>query len=185
MIDRRASLAGIVTMFGASLFAPLARVAAADLSTISDGPPSAAVFTAAQRALLTALSERIIPTTDTPGAIAAGVPAYIEKLLADWALPVDADVVTEGLDRLDAVAQAEFGTSLVKAGAERQDALLTRAMSDMLPGGRAFFEALRQMVIAGYYTSDVGMTEERNYLPLPGRYDGAYPMKNVTRVFSS
>ena len=81
-IDRRDALAGIVAMFGASLFAPIARAAAGDVTPIDTGPPSAAVFTPQQRALMTALSERVMPTTDTPGAIAAGVPEFIEKLLA-------------------------------------------------------------------------------------------------------
>jgi len=185
MIDRRAALAGIATMFGASLFAPLARAAAADLVAIADGPPSVPVFSAAQRALLTALSERIIPTTDTPGAIAADVPAYIEKLLADWALPEDATLITAGLDRMNGIAHAEYGLPLVEAGPARQDGLLSRAMDDGFPDGRTFFEALRQMVIAGYFTSDIGMTVERVYLPVPGHYDGAYPMERVKRVFSA
>ena len=67
----------------------------------------------------------------------------------------------------------------------QQDALLTLAMEDELPGGRAFFDNFRQLVITGYFTSKVGITEERKYLPVPGRYDGAYLYSNVNRVFSS
>ena len=93
MIDRRTALAGVVAMFGAGVFAPIARAAgaaqASKIPVISEGAPSAAVFTPAQRALVSALSERVIPTTDTPGAITAGVPAFIEKLLADWGSPGD------------------------------------------------------------------------------------------------
>ena len=84
MIDRRTALAGVAGMFGAALYAPIARAAglaqqpAGAIPPISEGPPSAPVFTPAQRALMTALSERVLPTTDTPGAIAADVPAFIE-----------------------------------------------------------------------------------------------------------
>ena len=99
-IDRRDALAGIVAMFGASLFAPIARAAAVQVTPISSGPPSAAVFTAGQRALMTALSERVMPTTDTPGAIAAGVPEFIEKLLADWAKPEERTPILAGLDAI-------------------------------------------------------------------------------------
>ena len=184
-IDRRDALAGIVAMFGASLFAPIARAAAGDVTQISVGPPSTEVFTAGQRALMTALSERVMPTTDTPGAIAAGVPEFIEKLLADWALPDERTPIVAGLDALEARSQADYKVAGAQATPEQQDALLTLAMEDKLPGGADFFNKFRQLVITGYFTSEVGITKERKYLPVPGRYDGAYLYSNVNKVFSS
>ena len=184
-IDRRDALAGMVAMFGASLFAPIARAAAAQLTPIDVGPPSTAVFTPQQRALMTALSERVMPTTDTPGAIAAGVPEYIEKLLADWALPEDREPIVAGLDAIEARSQADYGIAAATATPEQQDALLTLAMEDGLPGGAEFFEKFRQLVVTGYFTSEIGITQEREYLPVPGEYDGAYPYAQVNKVFSS
>lgn len=185
MIDRRNALAGMAAMFGAALFAPLARAAAAQLSPISDGPPSSPVFTAEQRALMTALSERVMPTTDTPGAIAAGVPAYIEKLLADWALPEDRAPIIAGLDAIEARSRADYKVPGAKATPAQQDALLTLAMNGQLPGGAEFFENFRQMVVTGYFTSEIGITQEREYLPVPGRYDGAFPYSQVNKVYSA
>ncbi|WP_443018734.1 gluconate 2-dehydrogenase subunit 3 family protein [Sphingomonas sp. 7/4-4] len=185
MIDRRDALAGMVAMFGASLFAPIARAAAAQMTPISDGPPSTPVFTAQQRALMTALSERVMPTTDTPGAITAGVPAFIEKLLADWAAPGDRKPIVAGLDAIETRSQADYKVAADKATPAQQDALLTLAMEDKIPGGKDFFEKFRQLVITGYFTSEVGITQEREYLPVPGRYDGAYPYSKVNKVFSS
>lgn len=185
IIDRRDALAGMVAMFGASLFAPIARAAAAQMTPISDGPPSAPVFTAQQRALMTALSERVMPTTDTPGAITAGVPAFIEKLLADWASPGDRKPIIAGLDAIETRSQADYKVAADKATPAQQDALLTLAMEDKIPGGKDFFEKFRQLVITGYFTSEVGITQEREYLPVPGRYDGAYPYSKVNKVFSS
>ncbi len=185
MIDRRNAIAGIVAMFGASLYAPIARAAGGQLIAISDGAPSTPVFSPEQRALMTALSERIMPTTDTPGAIAAGVPSFIEKLLADWALPDEKVPIIAGLDTIDARSRSDYGIAAVKASPDQQDALLTLAMSNTLPDGLSFFEKFRQLVIAGYFTSEIGMTVEQEYLPVPGRYDGAYPYANIKKVFSS
>jgi gluconate 2-dehydrogenase gamma chain len=184
-IDRRDALAGIVAMFGASLFAPIARAAAGDVTPISAGAPSAPVFTPQQRALMTALSERVMPTTDTPGAIAAGVPEFIEKLLADWAMPADRVPILAGLDAIEARSQADYQIAGSTATPEQQDALLTLAMEDQLPGGKDFFEKFRQLVITGYFTSEAGIMQERQYLPIPGRFDGAYPYTPGTKVFSS
>ena len=184
-IDRRDAQAGIVAMFGTSLFAPIARAAAGDVTPISVGAPSAAVFTPQQRALMSALSERVMPTTDTPGAIDAGVPEFIEKLLADWAMPADRVPILAGLDAIEARSQADYGVAAATATPEQQDALLTLAMENQLPGGGEFFEKFRQLVITGYFTSEVGIKQERHYLPIPGRFDGAYPYTPGTKVFSS
>ncbi|PXA90125.1 transcriptional initiation protein Tat [Nostoc sp. 3335mG] len=189
MIDRRTALAGITAMFGTALYAPLARAAGAQgpvtIPTISEGPPSVAVFTPAQRALMTALSERVIPTTDTPGAIAAGVPTYIEKLLADWSYPTERTPIIAGLDAIEAKSMADYKVAGAKATPAQQDALLTMAMNDQITGGKQFFEAFRQLVIAGYYTSEIGMTQEREYLPVPGEYNGAFPYSQVNKVYSA
>jgi hypothetical protein len=189
MIDRRSALAGMAALFSAPLFAPIARAAGlagkATRPVISDGPPSVQVFTPAQHELMTALSERVMPTTDTPGAIAAGVPQYIEKLLADWAWPDERKPIIAGLDLLDAKSRKDNGVPAAKATPEQQDALLTAAMNDQFPNGAAFFENFRQLVLTGYYTSEIGMTQEREYLPVPGEYHGDYPYSNVNKVFSA
>ncbi|MFV0623416.1 gluconate 2-dehydrogenase subunit 3 family protein [Sphingomonas sp. ac-8] len=195
MIDRREAVAGIVAMFGTALFAPLARAAgvaqvapagiAGTVPEISGGAPTARVFTPAQAALVRTLSERVLPTTDTPGAIAAGVPEFIEKLLADWSYPKERVPILAGLDAIEARSLADHRVPTAQATPAQLDALLTLAMDDKLPGGAAFFEPFRQMVIAGYFTSEIGITQEREYLPVPGEYDGAYPYAKVSKVFSS
>jgi hypothetical protein len=188
MIDRRTALGGVIAMFGAGVFAPIARAAgatAAQAATISTGAPSVAVFTTEQRALVSALSERILPTTDTPGAIAAGVPAFIEKLLADWALPADRGPILAGLDAIEARSRQDYRVAASKATPAQQDALLTLAMNDKMPNSAQFFEAFRQLVVAGYFTSEVGIMQEREYLPVPGQYDGAFPYSKVNKVYSS
>jgi hypothetical protein len=189
VIDRRTALAGVAGMFGAALFAPIARAAGAaqtsKLPVIGEGPPSVAVFTPAQRALVSALSERVIPTTDTPGAIAAEVPAFIEKLLADWAGPEDRVPILAGLDAIEARSRQDYRLPAAQATPEQQDALLTLAMNDQLPSGKLFFEAFRQLVITGYYTSEIGMTQEREYLPVPGEYNGEFLYSQVNKVYSA
>lgn len=189
MIDRRTALAGVAALFSAPLYAPIARAAGlagkAARPVISDGPPSVQVFTPAQKAAMTALSDRVIPTTDTPGAIAAGVPDYIEKLLADWALPDERVPIITMLNRLDAKSMADNKVPVAEATPEQQDALLTAAMNNEIPNGAWFFEAFRQLVITGYYTSEIGMTQEREYLPVPGEYHGDYLYSNVNKVFTA
>jgi gluconate 2-dehydrogenase gamma chain len=183
MIDRRTALASLSAMFGAALFAPIARAATAGQPL--PGAVGMPVFTAAQRAIVSALSERILPTTDTPGAIAAGVPAFIEQLLGEWGLPADLAPVAAGLATMDARSQLDYKIGAAEATAVQQDALLTLAMNKALPGVESFFEIFRQLVITGYYTSEIGITQEREYLPVPGSYDGAYPVAKVAKIWAA
>jgi hypothetical protein len=183
MIDRRTTLASLGAMFGTFLFAPIARAASA--AQPLQGAIGKPVFAASQRALVAALSERVLPTTDTPGAIAAGVPAYIEQLLAEWALPADVAPVLTGLAAIDARSMADYGTPAATASAAQQDALLTLAMNKALPGAEPFFDIFRQLVVTGYYTSEIGITQEREYLPVPGSYDGAYPVAKVEKIWAA
>ena len=44
---------------------------------------------------------------------------------------------------------------------------------------------LQFYALAGPGARAVGCRQERVYLPVPGRYDGAYPYAEVRRVFSS
>ena len=184
--SRRELLVGATALFGSALVAPLARAATA-AATAPDGfTASHAAFTAEQRVLVAALSERIIPTTDTPGAIAAGVPGFIEMMLADWYEPTDRNDFMAGLGVVDGYARVRYAKPFAALVPDAQDAILTTAMENAVPGlSVRFFEQCRQMVILGYYSSEIGCRQERAYLPVPGRYDGAYPYAEVRRIFSS
>jgi len=188
-LDRRDLLAGASALFGLELVAPLAKALAAEAPTGAMAPGFAAthtVLTADQRSLVAAISERIIPTTDTPGAIAAGVPAYIEMMLADWYEPTDRNEFMTGLGVLEGHARVQFNRPFAGLAPEEQDLVLTQAMTGRISGlAGNFFEHCRQLTITGYYTSEVGCKQERVYLPVPGHYDGKYPYAQVRRVFSS
>jgi len=106
-------------------------------------------------------------------------------MLADWAAPEDRVPILAGLNAIETRSLQDNKVSAAKATPAQQDALLTLAMNDQIPSGNLFFEAFRQLVITGYYTSEVGITQEREYLPVPGEYNGAFPYAQVNKVYSS
>jgi gluconate 2-dehydrogenase gamma chain len=179
VFDRRGLLATAGALLGAEIVAPLSRALAAD--TVPGFTASQAQFTPDQRAFVSAISERIIPTTDTPGAVTAGVPAFIEMMLADWYAPQDRDDFLNGMGVIEGTAWVQHEKPFAALPADQQDAILTQAQRF----GSDFFNHCRQMVILGYYTSEVGCKQERVYVPVPGHYDGKYPYAQVRRVFSS
>lgn len=181
-LDRRGLLTGVAALLGVELAAPLAKALAAEAGFAV----SHAAFTPDQRSLVAAVSERIVPTTDTPGAIAAGVPAFMEMMLADWYEPTDRNDFMAGLGLMEGYARIQYDTPFAALAPEEQDAVLTLAMTGRIPAlSGGFFEHCRQLVLLGYYTSEIGCRQERVYVPVPGRYDGKYPYADVRRIFSS
>ena len=181
-LDRRGLLQGASAFLGVELVTPLARALAAD--AVAGFTASRIALSTAQRALISAMSERIVPTTDTPGAIAAGVPAFMEMMLVDWYEPTDWQEFMNGLGVFEGSARIQFAKPFAEIAPEEQDLVLTQAMTGKIQGlPFSFFEHCRQLVIMGYYSSEIGCKQERVYVPVPGHYDGKYPYAG--RVFSS
>ena len=186
-LDRRDLLAGAASLFGAELVAPFAKALAAEAVPAAEGfAASHAALTQDQRILITAISERIMPATDTPGATAAGVPAFIEMMLADWYEPTDRNEFMNGLGIFEGHARVQFNRPFAELAPEEQDLVLTQAMMGKINGlSGSFFEHCRQLTVTGYYTSEIGCRQERVYVPVPGHYDGKFPYAQVRRVYAS
>lgn len=125
--------------------------------------------------------ERIIPTDDTPGAIAAGVPRFIDHMLTAWYDPAERERVAQGLQDLDRHARTRFGRAFVDASRVQQDGLLLEL--DAL-GATSWFGTVKYLTIWGYYTSEIGITQELREASMPGRYDGCVPYEPRRRARS-
>ena len=150
--------------------------------------PARAFFTDEQREAVDALAELIIPTTDTPGAIEAGVTDFIELIVSAWYEPDDRRRFMRGLAHVDEHAEALTAVRFAYAGEPTQNAILSgleaegRALMELDEDAPTpFFHQLRGLVLSGYYTSEIGMREEMLYRPIPGRFDGCVDVADVTR----
>lgn len=122
------------------------------------------VLSPQQNELVVALSEIIIPQTETPGAKAARVNRFIDTVLHE-APAEQRESFLAGLNWIDARSRARFKKGFVGAAAADQAALLTRisdtgkvAPEDRI--GADFFRALKSMTIDGYYSSEIGLQQE-------------------------
>ena len=41
---------------------------------------------------------------------------------------------------------------------------------------KPFFVQMKGLTVTGYFTSEIGATQALDYLPIPGRFDGSWPM---------
>ena len=175
LLNRRGALVGL-TGLGALWAVPTVALAQAAPPLLSWTPK---VLTADEARTLTAACERIMPATDTPGAAAAGVPQFIDKTLAIWSEPADAQRLRAGLAALDADARAKFGAPFAGLSPAQQDQVLTAAQS------QPYFRQLREMTTSAYFTSQVGATKALRYDPVPGAYHGCVPVAQIGRAWAT
>ena len=120
-------------------------------------------LTAWQNDAVIALTELIIPRTDTPGAKDAAVNRFVDGVLQE-ASGADRDAFFNGLAWVDSRSKALFGKDIVSASAAEQTTLLTRLASEKPDEagriGADFFRALKSMTIAGYYSTEIGLRQE-------------------------
>ena len=103
MMDRRNLLKAVGLMVGAAV-SPSCRQALESGVNLAL-PPTSGRLSDSQRSMIEVLAELIIPTTDTPGAMEAGVPAFIELIVVDWYTDAEQKIFLDGLAELDAAAE--------------------------------------------------------------------------------
>lgn len=122
------------------------------------------VLSARQDAMVVALTELIIPETDTPGARAALVNRFIDSVL-QGAEPAVRQRFLQGLTWMDTRSRALFKKDFLQATPADQTALLARLSEEGNPQkesqtGLDFFRAIKSMTIDGYYTTEIGLRQE-------------------------
>lgn len=173
-INRRTAIKQFAIACGLALSAQsLASFAASFSQPIDQGRRKARLLNASQLSLVKALGELIIPTTDTPGAIAADVHTFIDFQLAHCFAKEDKQVILTGLKSLEQQAEARHQRAFLLCERNQQIILLTdmeAARQGFTKDDRYFFKQFKALVVAGYYTSEIGATQELVYAAVPGGY---------------
>ena len=141
-----------------------------------------------------AMIDQIIPATDTPGAKGARVNEFIDVILTEWATPEERKNFLDGLAGIDKQSQSLYGKNFADASAEQQLVQL-RAIDDEVLSNRVvrprhgntvpkpdtqldgnFWEVFKRITVHGYYTSEVGFTQELKLQIIPGAQHGCNPV---------
>ncbi len=110
-----------------------------------------------QNETVIALTELIIPATDTPGAKAAHVNRYIDLFLRDGDQTQRERVIT-GLNWLDGHSIHEHGRPFVHLTPAQQTAMLA-ALDAGAGAGHDFFQGAKWMTVGIYYNTQIGYQE--------------------------
>lgn len=175
-INRRALLAGAVFLLGGA--AALTRFARPTDKSDVDGP----VLSAEQFALLEQVSETMIPATDTPGAIGAGVPEFIRGMLAQWGSAATRTDIASVLEAIEQQAWSRFGMAFLEMPPERRLAVVKEFDAARIGAHDGAYRKFKWLVLIGYYHSEVGATHELRFELVPGAWRACLPLSEVGRA---
>jgi hypothetical protein len=163
-----------------------------------------------QDATVTAIAERIIPETDTPGAKGAKVNDFIDLLLAEWYEPAEKRRFLDGLNQVDVESRRRFSAKFIECTPAQQAELMKRWDADAMAFARAgrsfvpantapvpaatttttassqpmpanFFYILKKLTLTGYYTSQIGFQKELGRTIIPSSHAGCAPLEKAAR----
>ncbi len=162
--------------------------AIADILNSTDlNPCKNSLLNADQLLILRDLSETIIPTTDTPGAIAAGVHDFINVYAPVCLDHLEQKQLLTSLDSLTQHSLQHFNKIFVYLSPTEKLDLLTQMEKGHLPFSntdRTHIKLIKSLVTFAYYTSQIGATQELAYLPIPGGYKGNVKFNEVGRAWA-
>ncbi len=133
---------------------------------------TAQLFTLNEQSLIAEIAEMIIPTTTTAGAKETGVPVFIEMMIQECYRKPEQEMFRKGLEKLETRAKA-LGGSFVSLKNEDKTKLLDEIEAEAMKNPRApsFWILIKELTMIGYYTSEVGMTQSMEYVPVPTRVE--------------
>ncbi len=112
------------------------------------------------------IADLIIPETNTPAASGAGVPAYIDSVIARDV--EQQQLVADGLRWLDAEARSRAGKTFMDLTEDAQMSILeplcaAADAANSLARNVQFFTLVKKLTADGYYTSKTGLVDELGY----------------------
>lgn len=167
----------------------------------SVAPPKFEFFSPEQAVEIEAVSARIIPTTDTPGAREAGVVFFIDRALVTFAKD-NQKIYAQGLPELQGRVRDMFpGVAKFSAATPEQQDNVLESLDEQIAAGstrpfrrraaaHSFFETIRRDTISGFLidpASDkrgnrdglgwkvIGRDDAHMFQPPFGYYDKDYP----------
>jgi hypothetical protein len=191
-MDRRDAVKNVAIIMGGALTASTLSVM---LDSCNTGPKQGKGrdFTDDEKKMISRMTDVIIPRTDTPGALDAGVPAFIVMMMQECYPDEDQKEFHAGLAAFDKFSKDHHGSSFLKLPADKQEAAVADLDKTVLGenGGDeknkdlSFYRKLKELTLLGFFTSEPGATQTLRYVQIPGRYDGCVPYDKGEKAWAT
>lgn len=173
-MERREALKKFAYLMGGALSATTLGVLFESF-TVFDPTKNTYFFSSTDEEVLSEFAEIILPTTAaSPGAKAAGVGAFIPLVIKDCYPPDLQQVFKNGFEDMLAKCKTKFNKEFLNLNNEEKNMIMNELKQETIDNNKepSFFLIARDLTLLGYFSSEIGCTIAREYLPIPGKYDG-------------
>lgn len=173
-MERREALKKFAYLMGGAISATTMGVLFESF-TVFNPETNISFFTATDEEIFAEFSEIILPATaKSPGAKAAGVGAFIPLVIKDCYPPDLQQVFKNGFEEMLAKCKTKFNKQFLSLNNEEKKLLMNELKEQAIDSNQepSFFLIARDLTLLGYFSSEIGCTIAREYLPIPGSYDG-------------
>lgn len=170
MKTRREFIQGlIVSVGGATALSSCGGLA--DITATNPGT-NGRFYTTSEMALVSRISDLVIPRTETPGALDANVPGYLDGLMVEWANNETRSEHREALQLLAARLDAATG-NFVEADEDQAVQALTELDAAAFDGDDTLsgYRTLKRYITQAYFATEEGAVQELKWVAVPGRWD--------------
>jgi gluconate 2-dehydrogenase gamma chain len=181
-MDRREALKRTALAIGGVLSAPtiLGILNGCTAKPTIDWKPK--FFSEDQGIFVSQVAGIIIPKTDTPGAREAGVPGFIDSMVKDVYSQTERDQFMKGMQDFMSAAEKEKHDPFIEWDEKEQTAFVKKVHDEAIQADakdKPFILAMKELTVAGFFTSEIGATKVLQYEAVPGSYKGCLPIKEV------
>lgn len=176
VMNRRKALKRTGLLFGATALSASSIGGALHAQSRAAVPGSSLKnFTAVEADTLRAVVDRILPKTDTPGALDVGVPEYIDVMYGEYMTPEEKEHLMHGVVQTNGDSRVAFGIRFADLDGNQQDAVL----KELAESNPSHMHQFRQLALTGYFTSETVMKNVLNYDFIPGMWKGCVDVSEV------
>lgn len=149
-------------------------------------------FSSDDIAYLDEIAETILPATNIPGAKAARVGEFMTVMVTDCYNEKEQDTFYNGMKKINELSKKQFDNSFINITPQQKYTLLTqldKEQKEFMKNKKEnetshYFRMMKELTLLGYFTSEIGCTKAKRYVPVPGKFVGCIPYKKGDKAFA-
>ncbi|MFI5128518.1 MAG: gluconate 2-dehydrogenase subunit 3 family protein [Chitinophagales bacterium] len=180
-MDRRHLLKGIGAI---ALYSSFPAVLGEFLSSCNSNTKNqrAGFFSDEEFSLIEQITDNMLPTTSTPGALDVQVPYFIDLVVKSCMNKNDQQLIKDGLQQFNKDTAGKF----LSLSPEERAGIITKIDEAAFKDDESnpWFRIIKKLAVIGYFTSKEGMTKALNYVKVPGDYNACIPYKKGDKALA-